>query len=108
MEDRTIPHSTMTLETKVVASDQQVACDVGDETVILNLKDGVYYGLNPVAAVVWRSLSEARKVEELRNILIEEFDVGKDQCTEDLFGLLSQLLSWDLVEIRNGEGLAPH
>ena len=103
MDDRTMPHSMMTLETRVVASDQQVACEVGDETVILNLKDGVYYGLNPVAAVVWKNLTEERKVEELRNLLIEEFDVEEDQCTEDLFGLLSQLLSWELVEIRNGK-----
>lgn len=103
MEDPTTPHSAMTLETRVVASDQQVACEVGDETVILNLKDGVYYGLNPVAARVWKSLNEERRVVELRDILTQEFDVEERQCTEDLFGLLSQLVTWDLVVIRNGK-----
>ena len=30
-----------------------VATDLGDEAAILNLKDGVYYGLDPVGARVW-------------------------------------------------------
>ena len=103
-DNGTIPHPAMTLETKVVASDQQVACDVGDETVILNLKDGVYYGLNPVAAAIWRSLQEERRIREIRDILTEEFEVEAETCTEDVFALLTQLLSWELVEIRNGKG----
>jgi hypothetical protein len=106
MDDRAVTHSLLTLETRVVASDQQVACEVGDETVILNLKDGVYYGLNPVAASIWKNLKEERKVEDLRDMLMQEFDVDELQCTEDLFGLLSQLTSWELVVIRNGEGSA--
>ena len=104
MNDGTVPHSEITLDTVVIASDQQVACEIGDETVILNLKDGVYYGLNPVAASIWKSLQEKRKVREIRDMLTEEFDVEAAECTEHVFELLSQLLSWDLVEIRNGKG----
>ena len=103
-DNGTIPPPAMTLETRVVASDQQVACDVGDETVILNLKDGVYYGLNPVAAAIWRSVQEERRIREIRDILTEEFEVEAETCTEDVFALLTQLLLWELVEIRNGKG----
>jgi hypothetical protein len=95
-------HSEITLETTVVASQEQVSCDVGDETVVLNLKDGIYYGLNPVAASVWKSIQEEKRVQEIRDILVHEYEVEPQNCTEDILTLLSQLQTWRLVEIRNG------
>lgn len=95
--------SEITLETTVVASGDQIACDVGDESVILNLKDGVYYGLNPVAAAVWKSIQEEKKVMEIRDMLIQEYEVEPEVCTDDLLTLLSQLAMWRLVEIRDGK-----
>ena len=40
----------LSLETTVVASPQQVSCDVANEAVLLSMRDGEYYGLNEVAA----------------------------------------------------------
>ena len=37
----------------VIASPEQVSCPLGEEAAILNLKNTVYYGLNPVGARVW-------------------------------------------------------
>ena len=50
------------------------------------------------------SLQEERRIREIRDILTEEFEVEAETCTEDVFALLTQLLSWELVEIRNGKG----
>jgi hypothetical protein len=44
----------------VVAAKDQVSCDLAGEAVILNLKSGIYYGLNPVAARVWSLIQRAR------------------------------------------------
>ena len=93
----------ITLETTIVATGEQVSCDVGDETVVLSLKDGMYYGLNPVAASVWKSIQQERKVLEIRDMLIMEYEVEPGVCSEDLFQLLSQLMTWGLVETRNGK-----
>jgi hypothetical protein len=95
-------NNTMPLDTVISASPDQVACDLDEEIVILNLKDGVYYGLNPIAARVWRIVQEPRKVEEIRDMLLWEFDVDKEQCTQDLIELIGQLMEWKLVEARNG------
>ncbi len=101
--------SRVSLEATVVVSTEQIACDVGDETVVLNLKDGIYYSLNPVASLVWKSIQNEKTVSELRDILVNEYDVTLEACTEDLLALLSELATWRLVEIGNGKrnGSAP-
>jgi hypothetical protein len=93
----------VSLEAIVVASSEQIACDVGDETVVLNLKDGVYYSLNSVASLVWKSIQNEKKVADIREILMNEYEVALEACTDDLLTLLSELATWRLVEIRNGK-----
>lgn len=91
-----------------MAGSEQVSCDLGDEAVILSLKDGVYYGLNAVAARVWELLKqEPRTVGKIRDIILKEFDVEEERCTQDLLDLLEQLRVWKLVELRDGKGPYP-
>lgn len=97
-----VPTSVLSLETEIVACSQQVSCDIGDETVVLTLEDGVYYALNPVASLVWKSIQERKKVKEIRDLLIESYEVEPDQCTEDVFALLHQMIEWKLIETENG------
>lgn len=84
----------------VLASSEHVACDLDDETVILSLKTGQYYGLNPVAAAVWRMIQVRRKVVAVRDGLMKEFaGVTAEQCEEELRKLLTELGELGLVEI---------
>jgi hypothetical protein len=82
------------------ASRDQFSVDVKDETVILGLKDGLYYGLDPIGTRVWNLIQQPRTLEEIRSILLEEYDVEPDVCTEDLTSLISELAQKGLVEIR--------
>ena len=93
-----IPTSMLSLETEVVACTQQVSCNIGDETVVLTLEDGVYYALNPVASRVWNTVQERKTIKEIRDTLIETYDVETDECTQDLLALLNQMLEWKLIE----------
>lgn len=95
------------LETEVVARKELVSCDLADEAVVLSLSDGVYFGLSPVASHVWGLVRTPRTVREIRDSLLEEYDVDADTCTRDVRRLIDQLLQWNLVEFRNGNGKAP-
>lgn len=99
---------TFPLETIVVASFEQVSCELADEAVILNLEDGVYYGLNRVASRVWGLVQEPRTIREIRDSLRTEFQVEESTCTRDLLDLLDQLQRWRLIELRDGNGSSPH
>ena len=42
----------LSLDSKVMVAQDAVSCDLMDEVALLNVKDGIYYGLNPVGARV--------------------------------------------------------
>src|SRR6202050_2019326 len=82
METRLSVHSI------VIVSPEQVSCALGDESAILNLKNTVYYGLDAVGARMWRLLQQPRSVSELRDALLDEYDVQAERCESDLLALL--------------------
>ncbi len=61
---------------------------LGKETVILNLEDGIYYGLNEMGSWIWRALESSRthslKMDDLRDQVLSEFEVQAKQCESDL------------------------
>ena len=84
----------------VVMAREQVSCPLGEESAILNLKNSVYYGLDPVGARIWTLLQEPRSIGELRDVLIAEYEVEPGQCERDLLALLEKMRSEGLVEVR--------
>jgi len=90
----------LSLQTTVLVSSQQVSCPLGDEAAILNMKNSVYYGMNPVGARVWNLLKQPKTVAEIRDALMEEYEVDEERCERDLFVLLEQMRSEGLIEVR--------
>jgi hypothetical protein len=79
-------------------SADQVSCDLAGEAAILNLKTGVYYGLDRVGAFIWNLLKEPRTVGWLRDAVLAEYEVGAERCERDLVELLARLESEGLIE----------
>jgi len=86
----------------VVAAKDQVSSDLGEEVVILDLKQGVYYGLDAVGARIWNLIQEPRAVNEIRDVLLDEYEVEPERCERDLLTLLEELVAENLVRVRDG------
>ena len=86
-------------QTIVVASKDQVSCDLGGEAAILGMKNSVYYGLDPVGARIWRLLQRPRSVGEICEAIVSEYDVTAERFESDLISLLQQMLQEGLVEL---------
>lgn len=43
--------------------------------IILDLKGGAYYGLDAVGASVWSLIQEPKTLGEIRNVILEEYEV---------------------------------
>ena len=84
----------------VVAASGQVSCPLGEEAAILSTKTNMYYGLDPVGARVWAMLQEPRRVGELRDVIVNEFDVEAARCERDLIELLEKMRGEGLIEVR--------
>ena len=89
------------LDSIVVATKDQVSADLSGEAAILNLTSGIYYGLNEVGASIWKLIQEPKTVNEVKETILHEYDVDPGQCKADLLGLLEDLLSRGLIEVRN-------
>jgi hypothetical protein len=96
----------LSLHTIVVAASEQVSCPLGEESAILNLKNSVYYGMNPVGARVWDLLKQPKSIAELRNALLEEYEVEQGRCEDDLLALLQTMRSEGLIEVREATASA--
>jgi hypothetical protein len=87
----------------IVAANDLLSTEFGDEVVILNLRDGVYYGLEDVGTRIWQLLQRPVSVLAIREALVADFDVDSARCERDIRLLLTDLAARGLVEIR-GEG----
>lgn len=90
---------TVAKHSTVVASKDQVSSDLGEEIAILDLKEGVYYGLDEVGARVWELIQTPITVGAIRDSLVEEYDVEPDRCERDVLALLQRLVDQGLIEI---------
>lgn len=96
MTARKIPDSV----TVAIAADHLLANRYGREVVVLNLRDGVYYGLEDVGARVWTLLQCPMTLREIQDALVAEYSVEPERCARDVRALVDELLARGLVELR--------
>ena len=87
-----------------VATSDQLSTTLGDEVVILGLRDSVYYGLSRVGARVWELLQAPRRVDDLVATIVAEYDVTHEQASADLQRLLADLEKQGLVAVTPSDG----
>jgi hypothetical protein len=68
--------------------------------VILNLRTGVYYGLDEVGARIWSLMQEPIRLTAIRESILAEYDVTADDCERDLLDLVAKLDAEGLIEIQ--------
>ena len=92
----------MKLSTDVVVSlsDDHIASNLSQGVIILQLRSGVYYGLDGAGARVWDLLREPRTIGDLAEGIQADFEVDEDQCLDDVGELVSALAERGLVELR--------
>lgn len=76
-----------------------MARQVGDETVILDLTSGKYFGLDPVGTRVWHLLAAGKPLAEVCDAIVAEFEVTRADAEEDLRELLANLRTEGLIRM---------
>ena len=85
------------LTTRWRVSDDAVANPVGDETVILHLGNGNYFGLNPIGTSLWEGLKAGLLPSEVCDQILQEYDAERDVVEKDIEHFLSNLAENDLI-----------
>lgn len=90
---------TLNDSTVVVAADELLSGEFDAETVILDLRNGVYYGLAEAGARIWQLLKRPTSLGALCRALVEEYNVEPRRCESDLKSLLRDLLDRGLIRV---------
>ena len=69
------------------------------EYVILNLPHGTYFGLDGVGARIWELVQQPRTVGEIRDVLMEEYDVDSELCEREVRSFLTELADRKLIDL---------
>lgn len=87
--------------TIITVNKEYVYCNVEDEMVLLGMEDGIYYGLNPVGAFIWEQIKEPKTIDQVRDAILDEYDVETEECERDLYDLLKELTEKGLVIVKD-------
>lgn len=91
----------ISLDSIAVANSELVSANLNGEVVILGFISETYYSLDQVGGFVWELLQEPRKVSEIRDAIIKEYDVEPSHGEQDLIALLMDLAEKHLIDITN-------
>ena len=89
----------MKLSDKITIPAQVMARQVGEETVILDLASGTYFGLDPVGARIWQLMAEGKTLAEVCEAMLAEYEVLREAIERDVFGLAQDLSAKQLISI---------
>lgn len=91
---------TFSLDDSIVITPHQVSCRVGDDVVVLGLSESAYFGLKGAGPFLWENIQTSITVREMRDRMLEEYEVDSHQAETDLQNFLSELMEAKLIEVR--------
>ena len=87
----------MQLETKLTVPPQVMSRLVGDETVLLDLASGVYFGVDGVGQRVWEAVVEGNSLEQIAAVIVNEYNVDEAQAQADVLAFAQELVERGLL-----------
>lgn len=96
-------NSTLDRHTRVRRIDDVLDTEIDDQTVMMDIDQGSYFGLNPTGTRIWALLAEPIAIGDLCDRLLEEFDVPLEQCERQVVDFLESLIDRGLVQVLNVE-----
>lgn len=74
--------------------------EIDGELVGLHVENGTCYGFNGTATRIWAMIEAPRRLSDLRDSLVAEFDVDPSTCEAQLIDLLRDLERDGLIELQ--------
>jgi hypothetical protein len=87
------PSDTVSIPSQVMAR------QVGEETVILDLASGTYYGLDPVGARIWELLALGQTLAQVLEQMQSEYTVERERLEADVMALVHTLRDKQLLRV---------
>lgn len=76
------------------AVDEQVEQD----SLVLDLETGRYFGLGEVGGFIWRQLNGSTGLEEIADKVSHHYEIRREQAVEDLRDFIARLHDFGLIQ----------
>jgi len=83
--------------TTYIRNNKTISGRLHDELVMMDIEQGKYFSLNPVATSIWDMLEKPIAMEVLCEKLMEEYEVGIEQCKAEVEEHLNEMVKLELV-----------
>jgi hypothetical protein len=90
--------SRITLQSLVARTPEFVGSRIGDRMALMSIKNGAYYGMDPVGSRVWELIAQPVRASAICEALLGEFSVDKETCERQVLAFLRQLEDANLLE----------
>ncbi len=87
------------MDTKLTVPENILVQDMQGESVLLNLDNSYYYGLDKMGTQMWRTLSRSESIQNAYNDLLARYDVAAAALRRDLFELVQKLMDNGLLKV---------
>ena len=87
----------MNLDSKLTVPPQVLSRLVEEETVLLNLETGIYFGLDGVGQHIWEAVSEGKTLAETIDLLVAQYEVAEQQAQNDVLAFAANLVERGLL-----------
>jgi hypothetical protein len=81
-------------------SDEVAISEINNESVILNLKTGIYFQTNELGSFIISQLNEYTSLVNLKEGIMQNFEVTDDQCQIDLLNFIEMLKEKNLLKFQ--------
>ncbi len=88
------------LSSVIMRNEAIVFTDLDDSIVMMDVDEGHYYELDPVAARIWMLLEEASSASKICEALAGEFEVDAETCQRDTLEFLQAALEQRIFELQ--------
>jgi hypothetical protein len=83
----------------VVRAENLLATDLDDETILMSIQQGAYYGMEQTARRIWQIIATPHTVAELCRQLAGEYAVDPAVCRQDVLAFLQELHAEGLIVV---------
>ena len=87
----------MDLGTRLSVPAQVMSRRVGDETVLLDIESGLYFGVDRVGQRIWELAGSGRTLGDIVEAIVAEFEVERPRAEADVMSFVATLVGRGLL-----------
>jgi hypothetical protein len=91
----------VSLNSIIVQQDGIIVSDMDGEKVMLSIESGNYYNLGELGGEIWDLIKSPVEINNLVNTLLLTYQVGKEECEQNVLSFIEQLINEGLIHIIN-------